>query len=117
MARRSVSIVVLSVREAENQKMPICHDIKSGFLLRERLQTLYKANGAAALRHRACRRRFNRAPSDGLHQLALARVRKHYGDCGPTLAAGNKGDPIRALSERRQEFLPESPVYGVIQSE
>jgi Winged helix-turn helix len=52
-----------------------------------RLLGLYRAAGAAALRHRARGRRSNRALSEGLRDLALTLVREQYRDFGPTLAA------------------------------
>ena len=52
-----------------------------------RLLTLYRSEGAMALRHKARGRRSNRALSDGLRELALGYVRESYADFGPTLAA------------------------------
>ena len=52
-----------------------------------RLLGTFRDDGAAAIRHKARGRRSNNRTRDGVRDYAVALVREHYADFGPTLAA------------------------------
>ncbi|MDR7127658.1 ISNCY family transposase [Pseudotabrizicola sp. 4114] len=53
----------------------------------QRLLITFREDGAIALRHKARGRPSNNRTTEGLRDLAMALVREHYADFGPTLAA------------------------------
>jgi len=76
-----------------------------------RLLTLYRSDGAMALRHKARGRRSNRALSNGLRELALGYVRESYADFGPTLAA----EMLRERHGLTMEPVPDRTMYQEVQ--
>jgi hypothetical protein len=52
-----------------------------------RLIATFRVDGAAAIRHKARGRRSNNRIHDGVRDYAVALIREHYADFGPTLAA------------------------------